>query len=409
MKPIPQGSTPFDDKVTHFVHDNLRYIFIVIVVISAVVIRYLFAGFISGDTVKYFVPWAEHISNNGGFAGIATLESDYPVAYQYLLAITTFLPFSALSRIKIIVMFFDFCNAIMIMLLIKQLLKLSNQSLVPWMGFAISLFAPTVLLNTAIWGQCDNIYTFFLLLMLLFLLRERFLWAFVAYGLALSFKLQAVFLLPFLVFLYFRIRKFSLVNFLWVPITYFLVFIPALIVGKPINQLFEAYSLQVAEYPYMVLNLGNLYNLLPDDFAVLHIPALILTGIVLLTVYSYILFSPKLNFVDHKIIDVALLTVLTCVYFLPSMHERYLFSADIIAIVYLFLHPKRWILPLLIWVISQNGYAPVLWGFGPIFEPKLLALIWLGLIGYITLDIVNDTKQPSQEKSSTLSLPGTFD
>lgn len=397
MRIIPQKSTKFDEKITRFIQKNLKYIFVVIVVIAAVTIRYLFAGFISGDTVLYFVPWAEHLSNNGGFAGIATLQSDYPVAYQYLLAITTFLPFSALSRVKIIVMAFDFGNAIMVMALVKKLLKLPKNSFLPWIGFVISLFAPTVLLNSAIWGQCDNIYTFFLLLTLYLLLGEHFLWAFVAYGLAFSFKLQAIFLLPFLFFFYLKTRKLSLFNFLWIPVTYLLVYIPALVTGKPITQLFEAYSLQVAEYPQMVLNLGNFYTLLPNDYAVLHIPAMILTGIVLLMAYSYFLSKTDLKIENEKLIDVALLTVLICVYFLPGMHERYLYAADVLAIVYLFIHSKRWILPLLVWLISQNGYAPVLWGFGPIFDPKLLALVWLGLIGYLIWDIARTARQPSQD------------
>jgi Gpi18-like mannosyltransferase len=132
-----------------------------------------------------------------------------------------------------------------------------------------------------------------------------------------------------------------------------------------------------------------------------------LTGIVLLMSYSYFFSKTDLKIENEKLIDVALLTVLICVYFLPGMHERYLYTADVLAIVYLFIHSKRWILPLLVWLISQNGYAPVLWGFGPIFDPKLLALVWLGLIGYLTWDVVKITSQPPQENPSNLPLHPT--
>ena len=52
------------------------------------------------------------------------------------------------------------------------------------------------MLNSAAWGQCDSIYAAFCLGSLYFLLRGRTWWACVFFGLALSFKLQAIFFLP---------------------------------------------------------------------------------------------------------------------------------------------------------------------------------------------------------------------
>ena len=71
---------------------------------------------------------------------------------------------------------------------------------VVWLScFAAVLFAPTVVVNSAAWGQCDSIYAAFCLGSLYFLLRQKPWWACVFFGIALSFKLQAIFFLPVLI------------------------------------------------------------------------------------------------------------------------------------------------------------------------------------------------------------------
>ena len=70
-------------------------------------------------------------------------------------------------------------------------------------AFTVIWISPVVLFNSSMWAQCDSIYTFFALLAVYLLYKEKNIPAFVFLGIALSFKLQAIFVLPFFLFIYF--------------------------------------------------------------------------------------------------------------------------------------------------------------------------------------------------------------
>lgn len=70
----------------------------------------------------------------------------------------------------------------------------------------------------------------------------------------------------------------------------------------------------------------------------------------------------------------AIFSVLIVPFFLPKMHERYFFPADIIAIVFAFYFPKFWYTPVVIGMASLLSYLPFLYGITPI------SLAWLALL-----------------------------
>lgn len=96
-------------------------------------------------------------------------------------------------------------------------------------GIAV-LFLPTVVMNGAMWAQCDMMYVTFLLLCTLFFYKEKYVISFIWLGVAFSLKLQAVFLCPALLILYVVRKKFSALNFLWMPAMLEIFAIPSVIV-----------------------------------------------------------------------------------------------------------------------------------------------------------------------------------
>ena len=64
----------------------------------------------------------------------------------------------------------------------------------PLAASAMLLLMPTVFLNSAAWGQVDSIFTTWMLVSVGLVLARRPGWASVAFGLALSLKPQAIFL-----------------------------------------------------------------------------------------------------------------------------------------------------------------------------------------------------------------------
>ena len=194
----------FECNLIQFMQKNKHIFLFLIITLFAILIRKDQIYFVAGDYVLSFEPWSEYLVVNGGFAGIPTINSDYNVAYLYILALINYLPLSLLVKIKMVSFFFDFTTAIFIMLIVRQLLNQEKSNLMPYLAYGVALFTPPVVLNSAVWGQCDIIYTCFIVISIYLFLNGKISWGFVSYGVALAFKLQALFVLPLLFLFYFQ-------------------------------------------------------------------------------------------------------------------------------------------------------------------------------------------------------------
>lgn len=380
----------FDRILTDFLQRNLNVFFVVGISLLTLVIRNEFRGWQSGDFIQHLLPWAEYLETHGGFAGIASgpPNCDYPVTYQYILAFLTYLPASYLAKIKVVSVLFDFVSAAFVMLIVRKIGGYSKKSFVPWLAYAVALLIPTPILNSAAWAQSDSIYTAFLVMTLYFLIREKYPLAFIAFSLAFSFKLQAVFFFPVLLLLYLKGRNFSLLHFLTIPAVIAALSLPAIVIGKPLAEIFGVYIGQVQSYPKTTLNFPNMYFFLPDLHWQFALPGILLTLALILTLYFVLLKSERVVLAGGTLLEVSLLTVMICAYSLPSMHQRYLFAGDILAVIYLFTRRERAYIPLIIWLISVNGYLWYLYGFGPLVEQRYLAMAYLWIMVLIARDLV---------------------
>lgn len=382
---------PHKTDISTYILGHKQHLFSILVTVMAVWIRYEMRGFESLDFKTFLLPWAQYLESKGGFAGIATgpPNCNYPVSYQYILALLTYLPFSFLSKIKLVSVLFDFITAVVISLIVKEIGHYPKGSYVPLTAYAVSLFAPTIILNSAVWGQSDSIHTAFIIVTVYFLLKEKYTWAFISFGIAFAFKLQAVFFMPVLLLLYFNNHEFSFWNFLLIPSVWMVVGLPAILIGKPLEDVFSVYLSQTQQYQKTVWHFPNIYTLLPDKFQHFAVPGVLYTFTIIAIVYFIIISKSKKKIVGPIIIDVSLLTIMICTYLLPSMHERYLFTGDILAIIYLFSHKDRLYIPPIIWLISLNGYIHALYRVDYyIIEPRVLAVVFLGVLIILTQDLL---------------------
>ena len=128
--------------------------------------------------------------------------------------------------------------------------------------YSIVLFLPTVFLNSAYWSQADAIYTAFVLISLLYLMKQKYIKAFIFLGIAFAFKLQFIFILPLYILVYISERKFTIFHFLIPIATNFVMSIPSLIFGNTISKCIEIYIGQAGTYSqYITLNFPNLYSI----------------------------------------------------------------------------------------------------------------------------------------------------
>src|SRR5205807_1749751 len=111
----------------------------------------------------------DYIQAHGGFAVFKESFSDYNLAYLYLLAGATYLPVKPIIAIKAISILFDMVIALFTYLILQLKYKRSSG---PMIGAVLILFAPTLFINSAAWGQCDATYTACCLGSLYFLLSK---------------------------------------------------------------------------------------------------------------------------------------------------------------------------------------------------------------------------------------------
>ena len=217
---------------------------IAVTVVVAVLVRFVFINQVSADYRTFVSPWYDQLKA-GGLSALDGDYSNYNPPYLYLLALATHLPLPKIIAIKGISMVFDLLLATFAALIVRERFP---RPVLPLLTFALVLFAPTVVVNSAPWGQCDSIYAAFCLGSLYFLITRKPWWACVFFALGLSFKLQAIFFLPVLliVLVVNRRRWAELLALLAVPAVFALMLVPAALAGRDISSLLSIYPTQVS-------------------------------------------------------------------------------------------------------------------------------------------------------------------
>lgn len=367
-----------DEKIFKFI-DKFKYqIFIIIISLLALIIRNKFFFIESNDYIMYLKPWVEYMKNNGGILALKDIPSDYNMPYLYILAIISYMKSEPLFYIKIVSVFFDFIAAIGCGMLAVRLLNKENKFFIFSITYAIILFIPTVILNGSAWGQCDIIYTSFLIFSLYYVINNRYSLAFIFFGIAFTFKLQAIFLLPLYVILYFKTKKFSIINFILIPIVNVILYMPAFFVGVKVNKIWNVYIGQMKSVDYgLIFNFPSMYNLLPENGQYLK-PLGIIFVLIIIGLITLFWLHTKNHIQELDIIKLAMILIIVLTYFLPAMHDRYMFFADIISIVY-FICTKKIVCSIVINFMSLNVYSIYLFG-NQIIDLKLCAIIQLVVI-----------------------------
>ena len=171
----------------------------------------------SGDYNAFVSRWFDTIKANGGFSALKNAMGDYTQPYLYLLTIGTYTNINTLFYVKMLSFVFEIMAAFFIMKIVN--IKYKNEKLV-YLSFGLLLFIPTVIFNGSVWAQCDIIFTSFVIGSIYYILCEKPITSIIFYGIALSFKLQAIFLLPLFGILLFK-NRIKIYHLLLIPLCLF--------------------------------------------------------------------------------------------------------------------------------------------------------------------------------------------
>lgn len=302
--------------------------------VLGVLIRYTGRSVISRDFNIFLYNWFGEIKVNG----IGTQVGNYSVLYQLVLYILSKVPLSDRNAIKLFSVIFDIFLSVSVGSICFGITRKKSSFA---LGFTIAFCMPSSFLNSAYWAQCDSIYTFFAILgvsILIGLVHSRkktfhLILSMTLLGISLAFKLQAVFVLPFIIYLYVRDRSFSIFA-LFIPVI-INILIPVACGRSPFDS-FYIYSMQTVDTLKMHMNFMNLWSILfsPDiNFDLFHNYAVMLTMIFLGGGLFYVLQYPQSLSSAVNRWKVFIWTVMTTVMFLPSIHDRYGYMMNIALII----------------------------------------------------------------------------
>lgn len=362
-----------EKRILAWIEDHLILFVILAFTAAGVVVRLPLMDFVSGDSRYFLLPWYKQIQENG----IGTQVGNYNLVYQMLIYLMTKLPMEPVHAYKLLSIIFDYLLAFAGALLVWRTVREDKLWKCVYAYGAI-LLSPIVFLNSAAWAQCDGIYVFFAVGALIALLRDRSRLAMVLLGLSFSFKLQAVFLLPLVLFVYYRKRKFSIFEFLLIPITMCITALPAIFFGRSPLETFTIYGNQAVEYKWMSANYPSVWLLFTAErntahFALMQTPA-ILTTVAVLALLMLIWLRARADVSGENMVFMGFLLAYTCVLFLPAMHERYSYMHEILAIAIACICPGTIPLCAALLGVSACTYSYYL------FNTTALSLSWLAII-----------------------------
>lgn len=287
-------------------------------------------SYVGYDVGRWLLPWYDHILVQGRIGAFATPFSNYTPPYLYLMSAASLLDglLSPLAAIKLL------------SVAGTGALAAATYHLLGTLGIerrgekaALVFLLPTTLLNAPVLAQCDAMWAAAAIMVVAEAVRRRaaplLLWS----GVAVALKLQAAFIAPF-VLAWLLAEKVPLRLWVIPPAVYAAAMAPAWLLGWPAVDLATVYFRQ-AQYFNTIGNASNPWifaGLFPAQTVVAF--AWVGFAAAMLAVAAYIRTFASRHIGPRDILLAALLSSILLPFFLPKMHERYFFLADILALSY---------------------------------------------------------------------------
>lgn len=393
-----------EERFQSFIRRNILWMAVGAVFLFGAFMRHTLVSVVVPDMQADYIPWMQALQS-GGIRQLLAEFSPFPYSamhvYLWALFAKLFPNADTLSLVKGIAILFDAAQIAVGCLLVWELLPKARKLAGLFAAFTLLWLNPILLLNAAAWGQTDVIYLGLALLSLLLLFRGKPSLAMLSFGLSLAFKLQAIFLLPALLILYFCYeKKFSLLWFFIIPAVWFLARIPLRLMDSGTASTAEYLTAQTTSYSDATMNCPNLHALLGEA---VKSPLLVMIKwqrySIILTVTALgamgtWLIGRKIKLDKQAAVLLGAWSVLTCVYFLPHMHERYGIVGEILLLLWAVAlwKPRGFLYVLLSLLPAASAYCSYVLD-REIFSLQLGGALNLVLIAALTWEMIRQGKE----------------
>ena len=386
-----------EKTIYHWIKKHIDVLFFIVISVLALMIRISGLSFISDDMRFFLLHWFDQMRGGDFSKSIG----DYGLLYQSLIYAMTHISFFPVYQYKILSFIFDFALAFVSAIFSCKLVGKEKFGMHFLRVYTFFLFLPTVFLNSSFWGQCDSIYTFFVICSLYFLYTDKIKMSFAVLGIAFAFKLQTIFIVPFYLYYYFHKQSFSIFNFLITVVVFWLSGFPGFIKGQNIWIPFVIYANQIHSYSEeLYMNIHSFWTIFKNDPIYINAAIILTLSIFCFGMHTIIKYSFSLKSGENFLM-VAVWTVWVCILFLPKMHERYTYLLDILLLLLSMKNNKFFVLFFISQTLSLLTYAS---NFG-LFEGRemrYLSLVYL--FSFIWFSFYIDKKMYQQEEFEKSTL-----
>ena len=364
----------FERKIIQAIEQRKDILFFLIITILGIMIRIPQRHYVSKDMLIFLHPWFDLIKESGGLRGLSVQVGDYNILYQTIIALLTYINANPVTLYKLVSCPFDFLLAYYSAVFICELSLNPKYGVTFNCSYFLILFYPTVILNSSFWGQCDVIYTFFCILTLRNLYKKKYKMAFLFLGVAFAFKLQTIFIIPFIICYYFYQKKFSILYLGISALVLELSGIAGFLAGRSLTAPWTIYAYQTKEQPILYANIANFWPLIGEDYEMLSKFAILLTVCVLGLGLYMVLSKQKDLLSPENFLNFSCWTMWTCIFFLPVMHERYTYGLDILLLILCFISKIYIPFAIISGILSLLSYSSFL--FDTAYAARPAALIF---------------------------------
>lgn len=381
---------------------NLLVLFFFILM-AGFILRIILAGLNVGheSDMACFTGWAERITQTG-FAGFYSdgVFTDYPPGYMYVLYI--------LGKLKQIFSLEDYSFWHLVLMKLPAVLcdmgtaflffKLGKKKniLFGLLAGILFLFNPVIILDSAVWGQVDSIFTLCVVLACYFVTEKKLPASYFVFALGILIKPQTLVFTPVLLFGVwkevcqggFHVKQFSR-QALWALLSILSLFAAMMPFG--LEKVITQYITTLGSYPYASVNAYNIWalfglNWAPQTNTFLGVTynkwgTLSIIAVVVLAAYLWYKKSGRqeVYFLCGAVIMGGMFL------FSVRMHERYLYPiAALLLGAYLISQNKKWLYSYLIFSAGHFLNVYRILYYGNSIDTSQYDL-WAGIIALILL------------------------
>ena len=325
-----------------------------------IIVLWLFWSPTNTDLTDYALKWYIFLRQHG-FAALGTDFSNYTPPYLYLLGLGTLADglVAPATIIRGLSVAFNGLAAVLVFHVVRSWGRPRGHAL---LAACLFFLLPELLVNSAVWGQCDIIYTLFLIACVHFAIERRGWAAMAMLGVALAFKAQATFIAPFILYLLLS-RQVRWRQLVAVPLVCGALMVPAALAGRPWRELLTIYLGQADYFQSLTMWAPNPYlvvrALLPDSPQVVGIGTAIglLLGVATVIALALIFLRLEGGPRRERLLLMATLSLAAMPYVLPRMHERYFLPAGAMAFLLAVESPAAWPVAAMIQAADLAAYT----------------------------------------------------